>query len=81
MTKPNDTIRVRIPLKVRKKNGRPKILPPAEYRPSEDQTQDPHLLRTIGRAWGWRRRMGQEQSEGCACYLAHAANRRGADLP
>jgi len=57
MTKPDDTIRVLIPLKVRKKNGRPKILPPANYRPSEDQTQDPHVLRAIGRARGWRRRM------------------------
>ena len=27
MTKQDDTIRVLIPLKVRKKNGRPKILP------------------------------------------------------
>ena len=57
MTKPDDTIRVLIPLTVRKKNGRPKILPPADYRPSEDQAQDPHILRAIGRAWGWRRRM------------------------
>jgi hypothetical protein len=57
MTKPDDTIRVLIPLKVRKKNGRPKILPPADYRPSEDQAQDPHILRAIGRAWAWRRRM------------------------
>ena len=57
MTKPGDTIRVLIPLKVRKKNGRPKILPPADYCPSEDQAQDPHILRAMGRAWGWRRRM------------------------
>jgi hypothetical protein len=57
MTKQDDTIRVLIPLNVRKKNGRPKILPPADYRPSEDQAQDPHILRAIGRAWGWRRRM------------------------
>ena len=57
MTKHDDTIRVLIPLKVRKKNGRPNILPPADYRPSEDQAQDPHILRAIGRAWGWRRRM------------------------
>jgi hypothetical protein len=42
---------------VRKKNGRPKILPPADYLPSEDQTQDPHILRAIGRAWSWRRRI------------------------
>ena len=52
-----DTIQVFVPLKIRKKNGRPKILPPADYLPSEDQTQDPHILRAIGRAWGWRRRM------------------------
>ena len=57
MTKPDDTIRVLIPLKVRKKNGRPKILPPADYSRSEDQAQDPHILRAIGRAWAWRRRM------------------------
>jgi len=57
MTKPHDTIRVLIPLNVRKKNGRPKIMPPADYRPSEDQAQDPHILRAIGRAWGWRRRI------------------------
>ena len=52
-----DTIQVFVPLKLRKKNGRPKIMPPADYLPSEDQTQDPHILRAIGRAWGWRRRM------------------------
>ena len=52
-----DTIQVFVPLKLRKKNGRPKILPPANYLPSEDNTQDPHILRAIGRAWAWRRRM------------------------
>ncbi len=57
MAQTDDTIRVVIPLKLRKKNGRPKILPPADYKPSEDRTQDPHILRAIGRAWAWRRRM------------------------
>jgi hypothetical protein len=52
-----DTIQVFVHLKVRKKNGRPKILPPADYLPSEDNTQDPHILRAVGRAWSWRRRM------------------------
>ena len=61
MTKPDDTIRVLIPLNMRKKNGRPKIMPPADYRASEDQTQDPHILRAIGRAWGWRRRMEADE--------------------
>ena len=57
MTNTNDTIRMLIPLKVRKKNGRPKIMPPVDYLPSADRIQDPHILRAIGRAWGWRRRM------------------------
>ena len=57
MTKMDDTIRVLIPLQVRKKNGRPKIMPPTDHRPSEDLAQDTHILRAIGRAWGWRRRM------------------------
>ena len=52
-----DAIQVFVPLKLRKKNGRPKILPPADYLPSEDNIQDPHILRAIGRAWAWRRRM------------------------
>ncbi|MFU8866271.1 MAG: hypothetical protein ACNA7O_20440 [Rhodobacterales bacterium] len=57
MTKPDDTIQIFVPLTVRRQNGRPKILPPVDYLPSEDRTQDPHILRAIGRAWGWRRRM------------------------
>ena len=57
MTSSDDTIRILIPLKLRKKNGRPKILPPAENGRSTEQTQDPHILRAIGRAWSWCRRM------------------------
>jgi hypothetical protein len=44
-------------LKVRKKKWRPKIMLPADNLPSEEETEDPHILRAIGRAWGWRRRM------------------------
>lgn len=55
--KPDESIRIFVPRKLRKQNGRPKIMPPATYRPSEDRTQDPHIPRAIGRAWGWRRRM------------------------
>jgi hypothetical protein len=57
MAQTNETIRVVIPLKLRRKNGRPRILPPADYKHSDDRTQDPHILRAIGRAWAWRRRM------------------------
>ena len=52
-----NTIRVVIPLTVRRKNGRPKILPPADHVPSEARTQDAHVLRAIARAWNWRRRI------------------------
>lgn len=58
-----DTVQIFVPLKIRKKNGRPKIMPPANYIPSEDQVQAPHILRAIGRAWAWRRRL--EASEFC----------------
>lgn len=62
MTEPDDCIQIFVPLTVRRQNGRPKILPPADYLPSEDRTQDPHILRAIGRAWGWRRRMERGQA-------------------
>ena len=57
MTGPNDTIRVVIPLTIRKRNGRPKILPPDEVTLRDGRAQDPHVLRAIARAWNWRRRI------------------------
>jgi len=53
----NQTLRVVIPLALRRKNRRPKILPPAERQPVDARTQDRHILRVIGRAHAWRRRM------------------------
>lgn len=58
MTNPTtETVRIVIPLQLRHKNGRPKIMPPADYATCEDHAQDPHILRAIGKAWAWRRRM------------------------
>ncbi|MBN9558193.1 MAG: hypothetical protein J0I26_11765, partial [Alphaproteobacteria bacterium] len=57
MTGPNDTIRVVIPLTIRKRNGRPKILPPDEVTLRDGRAQDPHVLRAIARAWNWRRQL------------------------
>jgi len=57
MSNPPNTIRVVIPLTIRKRNGRPKILPPENVDAAEMQAQDPRLLRAIGRAWGWRRKL------------------------
>ena len=57
MTNASNTIRVVIPLTIRKRNGRPKILPPDDVAMSNGRAQDPHVLRAIARAWSWRRRM------------------------
>ena len=57
MTGTTDTIRVVIPLTIRRRNGRPKILPPDDVDSRNGRTQDPHVLRAIARAWGWRRQL------------------------
>lgn len=56
MTSAN-TIRVVIPLTIRKRNGRPKILPPDDIGMAGGRAQDPHVLRAIARAWSWRRQL------------------------
>lgn len=57
MTSDTNTIRVVIPLTMRRKNGRPKILPPADIEPAHSRAQDAHVLRAIARAWSWRRKL------------------------
>lgn len=53
----NDNIRVVIPLSIRRRNGRPKILPPEDMAAGEVRAQDPHILKALGRAWAWRRKL------------------------
>ena len=65
-----NTIRVVIPLTVRKKNGRPKILPPADHTPTKARVQDPHVLRAIARAWNWRRRIERGEASTIADIAA-----------
>lgn len=50
-----ETLRVHIPLTMRNRGGRPRILPPKEIEVAMDRGQDARLLRAIGRAWDWRR--------------------------
>lgn len=50
------TMRVFIPLELRKRNGRPQILPPADMLP-ETGGVDPHVLKAIAKAWSWRRKL------------------------
>ena len=52
-----ETLRVHIPLTLRNRGGRPRILPPKEIEIAMDRGQDARLLRAIGRAWEWRRRL------------------------
>jgi len=59
MRKPPETLRVVIPLNIRKKNGRPKILPPDGLPAQETRAQDPHLLRAVGRSLVWRKRLDE----------------------
>lgn len=53
----NDNIRVVIPLTIRRRNGRPKILPPESVADQQVRAQDPHILKALGRAWAWKRRL------------------------
>jgi len=57
MTQTSDTTRVFIPLMQRRRNGRPRILPPEPEAHFQSRSQDPHILRALGRAWAWRRRL------------------------
>lgn len=66
------TIRVVIPLKVRRRNGRPRILPPADIE-SDDAMPDPRTLRALARAWDWRRRL--ERGEAATLRDIAAAER------
>ena len=65
-----NTIRVVIPLSIRKKNGRPKILPPADHASTEARMQDAHVLRAIARAWNWRRRIERGEASTIADIAA-----------
>ena len=51
------SITVFIPLTIRKRNGRPKIVPPADVVPANDGGVDPHILKAIAKAWSWRRQL------------------------
>ncbi|MCA3559891.1 MAG: hypothetical protein IOC82_02540 [Aestuariivirga sp.] len=57
MTQANDTTRVFIQLTQRRQNGRPRILPPEPGTHFQSRSQDPHILKALGRAWAWRRRL------------------------
>jgi hypothetical protein len=49
-------MRVFIPLTIRKRNGRPKIVPPTDIVPDTGGV-DPHVLKAVAKAWSWRRKL------------------------
>jgi hypothetical protein len=57
MSSPKDIIRVVIPLAIRRRNGRPRVMPPENVAARQARAQDPHILRALGRAWAWRRKL------------------------
>lgn len=57
MTSP-DSMQIFVPLQLRKRSGRPRILPPETLAPEPSETGEGRaLLRAIGLAWSWRRRL------------------------
>ncbi|TVR99519.1 MAG: hypothetical protein EA406_03350 [Rhodospirillales bacterium] len=66
-----------IPLTIRKRNGRPKILPPDDSDLQNGRAQDPHVLRATARAWDWRRRL----ERGGAATLSDIAQAEQVTLP
>jgi hypothetical protein len=57
MTQASDTTRVFIPLTQGRRNGRARIVPPEPGTHFHSRSQDPHILKALGRAWAWRRRL------------------------
>ena len=66
------TMRVFIPLTIRKRNGRPKIVPPADLVPDTGGV-DPHVLKAIAKAWSWRRKL----ENGVAATIQDIADAEG----
>lgn len=52
-----ETLRVHVPLTLRNRGGRPRVLPPKEIGVAMDRGQDARLLRAMGRAWDSRHRL------------------------
>ena len=78
MSNSPDTIRIVIPLTLKRRNGRPRIVPPAEIEMAVDGcAPDPRLLRAIARAWDWRRRL----ERGEVATLTDIAAAEGVTVP
>ena len=62
-----------IPLELKRKNGRPRIVASTAEPQFQSRTQDPHILKALGRAWAWRRKL--ESGEAATIHdIAKAEN-------
>ena len=62
-----------IPLELKRKNGRPRIVASTTEPHIQSRTQDPHILKALGRAWSWRRKL--ESGEAATIHdIAKAKN-------
>ncbi|MEN9923977.1 MAG: hypothetical protein RL268_103 [Pseudomonadota bacterium] len=68
-----DILRITIPLTHRRRNGRPRIQPPAEYTAEHDRGTDPHIMRAIALAWSWKRKLDTGEMS-CNQDIATAEN-------
>ncbi|SKB55233.1 hypothetical protein [Sphingopyxis flava] len=66
------TMRVFIPLTIRKRNGRPKIVPPTDIVPDTGGA-NAHVLKAIAKAWSWRRKL----ESGAAAAIQDIADAEG----
>ena len=71
----SDSIQIFVPLTIRKRSGRPRIVPP------DNITQEPaeagecrNRLRAIGLAWSWRRRIDSGEFETAKDLAADIGN-------
>ena len=62
-----------IPLELKRKNGRPRIVASTTEPHIQSRIQDPHVLKALGRAWAWRRKL--ESGEAATIHdIAKAEN-------
>ena len=57
----SESTRVFIALTQRRRNGRARIVPPEPGTHFRSRSQDPRILKSLGRAWAWRRRLAGGQ--------------------
>ena len=56
-----DKITLFIPLELKRKNGRPRIVASTTEPHIQSSIPDPHILKALGRAWAWRRKLESDE--------------------